>query len=143
MDGVDLTPLLDQLDDNIDDVQETLEPLTKAPLSETAAKLPLLDRAKLYVSITYAIESILFCEQSITVLSRDDNNMFLSIHSPQWHQRQSAPCLSRVDQTKTVLREDQGCRKRQDQEGESESRQGCSWENHPTCTCMLTFLYVR
>ena len=64
MDTIDLSPLLEQLEDNIDDLEGTLEPLLKAPLSETATKLPLLDRAKLYVSITYAIESILFCKQS-------------------------------------------------------------------------------
>lgn len=64
MDTVDLSPLLEQLEDNIDDLEDTLELLLKAPLSETAAKLQLLDRAKLYVSITYAIESILFCMQS-------------------------------------------------------------------------------
>lgn len=63
MDTVDLSPLLEQLEDTIDDLEETLEPLLKAPLSETAAKLPLLDRAKLYVSITYAIESIIFCKR--------------------------------------------------------------------------------
>jgi len=62
MDTVDLVPLLEQLEDNIDDLQEVLEPLLKAALSETAAKLPLLDKAKLYVLVTYAIESILFCE---------------------------------------------------------------------------------
>lgn len=67
MDTTDLSPLLEQLDDNIDDLEESLELLLKAPLSETAAKLPLLDRAKLYVSITYAIESILFCMKNQTV----------------------------------------------------------------------------
>jgi exosome complex protein LRP1 len=64
MDTVDLSPLLEQLEDNIDDLEDSLELLLEAPLSETAAKLPLLDRAKLYVSITYAIESIIFCIQS-------------------------------------------------------------------------------
>lgn len=64
MDTIDLSPLLEQLDDNIDDLEETLDPILKAPLSETAAKLPLLDRAKFYVSITYAIESILFCKKT-------------------------------------------------------------------------------
>ena len=63
MDSIDLSPLLEQLEDNIDELEETLEPLLRASLSETAAKLPLLDRAKLYVSITYAIESILFCKR--------------------------------------------------------------------------------
>ncbi|KAI9819194.1 MAG: hypothetical protein M1827_007350 [Pycnora praestabilis] len=56
----DLQPLLDEFDDNIDELEETLEPLLRAALSETAAKLPLLDKAKLYILVTYAIESILF-----------------------------------------------------------------------------------
>jgi exosome complex protein LRP1 len=34
----------------------------KSALSETSSKLPLLDKAKLYVLVTYAIESMLFCE---------------------------------------------------------------------------------
>jgi exosome complex protein LRP1 len=54
--------LLEQLDDEIDDLEEAISPLTKAPLIETASKLPLLDKAKLYVLVTYAIESILFCK---------------------------------------------------------------------------------
>lgn len=65
---MDLSPLLEQLEENIDDLSETLEPLLKVPLSETAAKLPLLDRAKLYVSITYAIESIIFCKRRYNLL---------------------------------------------------------------------------
>lgn len=54
--------LLEQLDDEVDDLQESLGPLLQNALSKTAAKLPLLDKAKLYVLVTYAIESILFCE---------------------------------------------------------------------------------
>ncbi|KAI9863008.1 MAG: hypothetical protein M1824_000694 [Vezdaea acicularis] len=52
--------LLEQLDDEVDDLQESLGPLLQNALSKTAAKLPLLDKAKLYVLVTYAIESILF-----------------------------------------------------------------------------------
>ena len=61
MDSTDIVPLLEALDDNIDDVEEALSPLLKAALSDTAGRLPVLDKAQLYVLLTYAIESILFC----------------------------------------------------------------------------------
>jgi exosome complex protein LRP1 len=61
MDSNTLEPLLNALDDNIDDLEEALAPLLNAPISDTASKLPLLDKAKLYVMTTYAIESLLFC----------------------------------------------------------------------------------
>jgi hypothetical protein len=54
--------LLEQLDDEIDDLEEAISPLIKGPLSESVSKLPLLDKAKLYVLVTYAIESMLFCK---------------------------------------------------------------------------------
>ena len=62
MDNVDLIPLLEQLDDNVDDLEEALTPLLIQDVSSTAGKLPLLDKAHLYVAVTYAIESILFCK---------------------------------------------------------------------------------
>lgn len=61
MEIIDLVPLVESLDDNIDDLEEALEPLLNSALSDTAGKLPLLDKAQLYVLVTYAIESILFC----------------------------------------------------------------------------------
>ena len=61
MDSVDLLPLIEQLDENIDDLEEALFPLIKSALSETAGQLPLLDKAQLYVLVAYAIESVLFC----------------------------------------------------------------------------------
>lgn len=64
MDEVDLTPQIEQLEENIDHLEEVLGPLLKNALSETAANLPLLDKAKLYVLIVYSIESLLFCKRS-------------------------------------------------------------------------------
>lgn len=61
MGTIDLAPLIELLDDNIDNLEEALLPLLKNALSDKAGKLPLLDRAQLYILITYAIESILFC----------------------------------------------------------------------------------
>ena len=61
METGDLAPLIDLLDDNIDDLEEALLPLLSKHLSNKAGNLPLLDKARLYVLVTYAIESLLFC----------------------------------------------------------------------------------
>ncbi|KAH7381759.1 Sas10/Utp3/C1D family-domain-containing protein [Cadophora sp. MPI-SDFR-AT-0126] len=60
MDSTKVMSLLETLDDEIDDLEESLQPFLKTALSEFASKLPLLDKAKLYVLVTYAIESMLF-----------------------------------------------------------------------------------
>jgi exosome complex protein LRP1 len=52
---------LEQLSERLGELQKNLQPLLTVPLSETTKKLPLLDRAKLYTTIVYAIESLLFC----------------------------------------------------------------------------------
>lgn len=62
MDVVDLVPLLEALDDNIDALEAALAPLTKGALADAASRLPLLDKAQLYVLVTYAIETVLFCQ---------------------------------------------------------------------------------
>jgi exosome complex protein LRP1 len=59
-----ITGLIDQLDDNLDNLQEVLGSLITKSLSETAATLPLLDRAKLYILATYSIESVVFCKSA-------------------------------------------------------------------------------
>jgi exosome complex protein LRP1 len=61
MDAAELSPLIDQLEVQIDDLRDALEPLLATALSHHTTKLPLLDKAKLYVLVTYAIESLLFC----------------------------------------------------------------------------------
>ena len=66
MDSTNIIPLLEVLDDNIDDVEEALSPLLQVALSDTVGRLPILDKAQLYVLVTYAIESILFCKCSST-----------------------------------------------------------------------------
>ncbi|KAL1997784.1 hypothetical protein VTN02DRAFT_772 [Thermoascus thermophilus] len=60
MEAADLIPLLDQLEDHVDDLEEALQPLLQKPLSATTKKLPVLDKAKFYVLITYTLESLLF-----------------------------------------------------------------------------------
>jgi exosome complex protein LRP1 len=62
METAELLSLVEHLEDNIDDLEESLEPLLSAALSATTKKLPVLDKAKLYVLIVYSIESLLFCK---------------------------------------------------------------------------------
>ncbi len=67
MESAEVLSLLEQLDDEIDDLEDSIAPLLQIPLSATASKLPLLDKAKLYILVTYAIESILFCGCSVLI----------------------------------------------------------------------------
>jgi exosome complex protein LRP1 len=64
----DITPDLDRLDDQLDDLEETLQPLL-GNLEGIASELPLLDKAKLFSLTAYAIESLLFCESLFFKLS--------------------------------------------------------------------------
>lgn len=61
MDPTDLLPLLEQLDDNVDDLEAVLQPLLTSSLLKSSNKLPVMDKAKLHVLITYALESLIFC----------------------------------------------------------------------------------
>lgn len=61
MDSSKVLSLLEQLDDEVDDLEEALAPLVETALAEASSKLPLLDKAKLYTLVTYALESMLFC----------------------------------------------------------------------------------
>ena len=63
MDLSDITPQLDQLDLDLDQLQEAMKPLLE-DVGDISSKLPLLDKAKLYVLVSYAIESLLFCKIS-------------------------------------------------------------------------------
>lgn len=56
----DLPDLVEDLEVNIDELAEALQPLLAAPIHTTASSLPLLDKSKLYVLTAYAIESLLF-----------------------------------------------------------------------------------
>lgn len=58
---------IETLDDSIDDLEDALSTSFKSSISESARTLPLLDKAQLYVLMTYAIESTLFCNFVIQV----------------------------------------------------------------------------
>lgn len=59
MDVTDITPRLEQLDVDLDQLEEALKPIL-GDIGDVSSKLPLLDKAKLYVLVSYAIESLLF-----------------------------------------------------------------------------------
>lgn len=61
MDPADILPALERLDDAVDLLEDALQPLINN-VTDVASKLPLLDKAKFYVLMTYSIESMLFCE---------------------------------------------------------------------------------
>ena len=44
MDPTDLLPLLEQLDDNVDDLEAVLEPLLTSTLVKSSNKLPVMDK---------------------------------------------------------------------------------------------------
>lgn len=108
MDTPSMLSLLERLDDEIDDLEESLAPLAEPALSETASKLPLLDKAQLYVLVTYAIESLLFCK-SLLLLKLVFAYGTPSLFAPERRQSARAPGLHRADEGEAVLRKTQAC----------------------------------
>jgi len=66
MESKALLALVDQLDGNLDGLEEALDPLLQDSLSATTKRLPILDRAKLNITVVYAVESLLFCASKST-----------------------------------------------------------------------------
>ncbi|MBE3044135.1 hypothetical protein IMZ48_16505 [Candidatus Bathyarchaeota archaeon] len=60
MSAQDVSPELDRLENQLDNLEACLEPLLEN-LSGQASQLPLVDKAKLYTLTNYALESLLFC----------------------------------------------------------------------------------
>lgn len=79
MDATDLGPSLKDLASNIDDLEESLAPLLNTALSTSASKLPLLDKSKLYVLATYAIESLLFSFLRLNSVDSKSHPVFLEL----------------------------------------------------------------
>lgn len=76
MDTPDIQPLIAELTEDIDELEDALAPLLRAPLTSAASKLPLLDKAKLYVLHTYAIESIIFSHLRLTGVDAKSHPVF-------------------------------------------------------------------
>ncbi|OAL74881.1 hypothetical protein A7D00_0478 [Trichophyton violaceum] len=84
----DLTPLLEQLEDSIDDIEEVLEPLLERGLTTTAQKLPLLDKAKLHVLLSYSIESLIFSYLRLNDVDAKEHPVFRELNRVrQYHEK--------------------------------------------------------
>ncbi|KAF2467170.1 uncharacterized protein BDR25DRAFT_161421, partial [Lindgomyces ingoldianus] len=78
-DTLDLPSMVEDLEANIDDLSETLRPLLSTPLSDRASKLPLLDKAKLYVHAAYAIESLIFSALQASGINAKEHPIFAEL----------------------------------------------------------------
>lgn len=79
METTDLTPLLEDLTGHIDDLETALAPLLNSPLSSISSRLPLLDKAKLHILTTYAIESILFSALKLNGVDARNHAVFTEL----------------------------------------------------------------
>ena len=76
MDTSDLSQLLEQLEDQIDELEGVLSPILGYSLSKVSSNLPLMDKAKFFSLVSYSVESLIFCmplddclaEPSLTIL---------------------------------------------------------------------------
>ncbi|CAK97080.1 DNA-binding protein c1d [Aspergillus niger] len=76
MEAADLLPLLEQLDDNIDDLEEALKPILDSSVVETSKKLPVMDKAKFHVLVTYALESLIFSYLRLHGVNAKEHSVF-------------------------------------------------------------------
>lgn len=79
MDPTKILSLLEQLDDDIDDIEDAVAPFIQKTIPEFASKLPLLDKAKLYTLVTYAIESILFSYLRLNGVNAREHSVFTEL----------------------------------------------------------------
>ena len=91
MNSADVLSLIEDLEDGIEELEEDLEPILNDSLSTTTKKLPLLEKAKLYTLIVYAIESLLFCKSSSH--SSETVSDIASLPSSSWRCCKRAPSL--------------------------------------------------
>jgi hypothetical protein len=103
MDPADLQPLLEQLDDNIDDLEEVLQPILANSLLKSAGKLPVMDRAKLQVLITYTLESLIFCTSQPLGRFQTPLTVFYSLFEAPWRGCEAALGVPGTDPRETVL----------------------------------------
>ncbi|KAJ4298589.1 hypothetical protein N0V88_003619 [Collariella sp. IMI 366227] len=78
MDVSDVTPDLDQLETQLNKAQDVLKPLL-GDISDISSKLPLLDKAKLYVLIAYTIESLLFSALRLNGVETKNHAIFTEL----------------------------------------------------------------
>lgn len=104
MDVTDITPSLEKLNVDLDQLEAALKPVL-GDVGDVSSKLPLLDKAKLYVMVTYAIESMLFCmsDLHIDLRSKPVANTNHSLTTSEQRRRQGACYFHRVDSCQAVF----------------------------------------
>ncbi|KAK0729730.1 Sas10/Utp3/C1D family-domain-containing protein [Lasiosphaeris hirsuta] len=78
MDVTNITPRLEQLDVDLDQLEEALKPILGG-IGDVSSKLPLLDKAKLYVLVSYAIESLLFSSLRLNGVEAKNHAIFAEL----------------------------------------------------------------
>ncbi|KAK4130144.1 hypothetical protein BT67DRAFT_445996 [Trichocladium antarcticum] len=78
MDVSDVTPQLEQLEEELSKAQDTLKPLL-GDIGDISNKLPLLDKAKLYVLVAYTIESLLFSALRLNGVETKNHAIFTEL----------------------------------------------------------------
>ncbi|KAK3943170.1 Sas10/Utp3/C1D family-domain-containing protein [Diplogelasinospora grovesii] len=78
MDVTDITPQLEKLDENLDQLEDALKPLL-GDIGVLSSKLPLLDKAKLYVLACYALESLLFSSLRLNGVEAKNHAIFTEL----------------------------------------------------------------
>ena len=101
MDVSDITPQLDQLEAELNKAQDSLGPLL-GDIGDISSKLPLLDKAKLYVLVAYTIEALLFCETAPPSVCSTATNTWPSDITPERGGHEEPSHLYRADPCKAV-----------------------------------------
>ncbi|KAL4862923.1 Sas10/Utp3/C1D family-domain-containing protein [Aspergillus spectabilis] len=76
MDSGNLIPLLERLDDDVDDLEEVLAPIFESTVIETSKKLRVLDKAKFHVLLTYTLESLIYSYLRIRGVEAKEHPVF-------------------------------------------------------------------
>ncbi|KAL8646265.1 MAG: hypothetical protein Q9210_006234, partial [Variospora velana] len=79
METADLVPFLQTLEDDVDKLEEAVAPLINGTLAKAASKLPVLDKAQLYVLVTYAIETTIFSYLRLNGINAKEHAVFREI----------------------------------------------------------------
>jgi len=78
LDVTDISPQLAELDGDLNQLRDALKPLL-GEIGDLSSRLPLLDKAKLYVLASYAIESLLFSSLRLNGVETKNHAIFTEL----------------------------------------------------------------
>jgi exosome complex protein LRP1 len=113
MDSSNMDALINTLESDIDDLEASLAPLLTSPITNLSTKLPLLDKSKLYILSTYAIESLLFSYVRLNGVDARSHPVFTELaRVKQYFDKIKAAENPQAEKKQQSLRLDQGAAKR-------------------------------